>query len=199
MTVGRPKGRSGAQTRERIVRAALRRFSKDGYHRAAVRDIARDVGVTDAAIFGHFGSKRGLLLAVFEQRGIPHALDVLESDPPSGPIDMVEARMERDARRLMNREAALIRLVTGEALRGDSDALAVYHDFMDRWTEVAAIALKTAGVRKPKSRAESFISRVFADFLHDVLLATLGGAKAKRKSRKPGARKGNTAKKGSKK
>lgn len=189
MAIGRPKGRSGADTRERMVRAALRRFSKDGYHRVGVRDIARDVDVTDAAIYGHFGSKRGLLLAVFEQRGIPRALDALERDPPGGSIDTVEKRMEKDAKRLMNREAALIRLVTGEALHGDRDALAVYHDFMDRWVDVAAKALKRAGVQRPRSQARSFVRRVFADFLHRVLLATPKGSSSEKGGRKATVRK----------
>lgn len=191
MAIGRPKGRSGEKTRERILSSALRRFSRDGYHRTGVRDIAHDVGVTDAAIYGHFGSKRGLMLAVFEQRGIPRALDALERDPPCGTIDMVENSMEEDARRLMNREAALIRLVTGEALRGDRDALAVYHDFMGRWTDVAAQALKRAGVSRSRPRAGSFVKRVFADFLHEVLLRPPGEIASRKKGRKVGARKGS--------
>lgn len=182
MAVGRPKGRTGAETRARIMNAALHRFSRDGYHRAGVRDIAGDVGVTDAALYRHFGSKRGLLLAVFEERGIPQALDALERKPPPGSKRQIMSRMEEDARRLMEREQALIRLVTGEALRGDHDALDVYHSFMKRWTEVATRVLERVQASKPSNEAEAFVRRVFCDFVHEVLLAPAAGRPRKQTS-----------------
>ena len=52
-----------------------------------MRDIAREAGITDAAIYYHFASKRELFEALFEERGIVSALSDLEqatiTEPPS--------------------------------------------------------------------------------------------------------------------
>jgi len=57
--------RDATETRERILRAAERRFARDGVAGARLRDIVRDAGqANDAAIGYHFGSRQGLLAAV---------------------------------------------------------------------------------------------------------------------------------------
>jgi len=43
-----------------------------------VRDIARKAGITDAAIYYHFDSKRELLEALVEERGFVTSLQTLE-------------------------------------------------------------------------------------------------------------------------
>ncbi len=53
--------RRGPRTRKQILDASLRLFSERGFARTTVRDIARAAGITDAAIFYHFQSKRDLL------------------------------------------------------------------------------------------------------------------------------------------
>jgi len=59
--------RSGPQTRKQILDASLRLFSKRGFARTTVRDIARAAGITDAAIYYHFRSKRDLLVTITEK------------------------------------------------------------------------------------------------------------------------------------
>lgn len=180
--MGRPRGRTGAETRARLIEAALRRFSRDGFHNVGVRSIAGDVGVTDAAVFRHFGSKRGLLQAVFESQGVTAALERLESETPPGGSRQARARMEADARRLMARNADLVRLVTGEALRGDPDALAVFREFMDRWAGAVAGVLERTRSRAPRREAEEFVRRVFGDFLQEDLLGADAAASRARRS-----------------
>lgn len=182
MAVGRPPGRSGAETRARLIAAALRRFSRDGFHNVGVRAIAADVGVTDAAVYRHFGSKRGLLRAVFDSQGVTAALERLESESPRGGARQMLLRMEADARRLMERNADLVRLVTGEALRGDPDALAVFREFMDRWVGAVAAALRRTRSREPRREAGEFVRRVFGDFVQEELLGAGAAASRGRRS-----------------
>jgi AcrR family transcriptional regulator len=52
--------RDAAQTRQLLLEAARRRFARDGYAAATVRDIADDVGVNVALINRYFASKEGL-------------------------------------------------------------------------------------------------------------------------------------------
>jgi AcrR family transcriptional regulator len=57
---------SGTDTRDRILAAALARFSVEGYRGSSVRDLADDVGVTQPVLYYHFGSKDGILAALIE-------------------------------------------------------------------------------------------------------------------------------------
>jgi AcrR family transcriptional regulator len=54
---GRPAGVDGAETRERILRAARSCFAAYGYAATTNRMIAERTGVTTAAIHHHFGRK----------------------------------------------------------------------------------------------------------------------------------------------
>ena len=56
--------RTSAQVRggkDVTLDAAVRNFQKLGYHGASMRDIARDAGITVAAIYHHFPSKQAIL------------------------------------------------------------------------------------------------------------------------------------------
>ncbi|MBU1152553.1 TetR/AcrR family transcriptional regulator [bacterium] len=51
---------------EQILQAAMAIFSRDGYHKADVDEIAVTAGVGKGTIYRHFESKKGLFLAVVE-------------------------------------------------------------------------------------------------------------------------------------
>ena len=53
--------------RTRLLNAAVRVFDRKGYAGASVREIAEMAGVTKPALYYHFGSKEGVLLAVLRQ------------------------------------------------------------------------------------------------------------------------------------
>jgi AcrR family transcriptional regulator len=55
------------RVRTRLLNAAVRVFDRKGYGGASVREIAELAGVTKPALYYHFGSKEGLLLAILEQ------------------------------------------------------------------------------------------------------------------------------------
>ncbi|MHB8340627.1 MAG: TetR/AcrR family transcriptional regulator [Mycobacteriales bacterium] len=57
-----------ASRREQILRTALASFAVKGYRSSSVREIASQVGLTDAGVLYHFGSKEKLLEAVLVQR-----------------------------------------------------------------------------------------------------------------------------------
>ena len=54
------------QTRERIVRAASRRFRSRGTEGAAIADLMRDLRLTHGGFYRHFGSKEGLVAEAFD-------------------------------------------------------------------------------------------------------------------------------------
>jgi TetR/AcrR family transcriptional regulator, transcriptional repressor for nem operon len=53
-------------TRERIVRAASRRFRSRGTEGAAIAGLMRDLRLTHGGFYRHFGSKEGLVVEAFE-------------------------------------------------------------------------------------------------------------------------------------
>lgn len=71
--VRKPRGRSPtrrrdrAATEQRLLQAAVRAFSKNGFDRTTTRTIARTAGVNESLIIRYFGTKEGLLAAIIRQ------------------------------------------------------------------------------------------------------------------------------------
>ena len=57
---------SAVLTRQRLLNAAFQSFSRDGFHRATTREIARRAKVNEVTLFRHFRNKKHLLRAVLE-------------------------------------------------------------------------------------------------------------------------------------
>ncbi len=57
----------GAQTRDAILRAAVNRFSRDGFRATSVADIAREAGVSGTLAFNYFPNKEALFLAAVDE------------------------------------------------------------------------------------------------------------------------------------
>jgi AcrR family transcriptional regulator len=61
--------RSAEDARRMILEAAEKRFREGGQAAVRVQVVARDVGLTDAAVHHHFGSRKGLLEALLRHAG----------------------------------------------------------------------------------------------------------------------------------
>jgi AcrR family transcriptional regulator len=57
----------GNRTRARLLDVAVARFARDGYRRTSVSDIARDAGVTPAAVYAYFAGKEALFVAAVDR------------------------------------------------------------------------------------------------------------------------------------
>jgi len=134
-TTSRPRSapRGGHRTRRRILAAALRLFSRNGFYATSIRDLARSVGLTEAAIYYHFPSKRAIVEALYEQRGFMAALDELEHLNGNIPLEGQLVANAVASARLWDENADLLRVVIMEVLRGDRAARAAHRELMDRW------------------------------------------------------------------
>ena len=56
-----------AQTRARLLDAAAQVYARQGFAGATLDEVAAEAGFTKGAVYGHFGSKENLLLALFEE------------------------------------------------------------------------------------------------------------------------------------
>src|SRR5258708_13548855 len=74
------------QTRQRIVRAALRRFRSRGTEGASIGTLMRDLRLTHGGVYRHFRSKEELFVPAFEQvlKPVAHYGDSSVKHPPEG-------------------------------------------------------------------------------------------------------------------
>lgn len=134
--------RRGPLTRKQILDASLRLFSEKGFARTSVRDIARAAGITDAAIYYHFDSKRTLFEALFEERGIFSALSELEQAVPShAPVESL-TNIAITALGIMQRNRDFMKVLFSEAINDDVVATEDYRMVTDRWRNGQARVLR---------------------------------------------------------
>jgi TetR/AcrR family transcriptional regulator, fatty acid metabolism regulator protein len=63
-----PRTTRSAQTRERIVVAAIEVFARSGFHGAKVADIAEQAGIAYGLVYHYFHNKEDILAAIFTER-----------------------------------------------------------------------------------------------------------------------------------
>ena len=136
------KARRGPLTRKQILDASLRLFSEKGFARTSVRDIAKGAGITDAAIYYHFASKRELFEALLEERGITLALSELEQATISAaPLDMLTG-IAVAALGIMQRNKDFMKVLFSEAMSEDPIASDDYRMVTERWRNAEARILR---------------------------------------------------------
>jgi AcrR family transcriptional regulator len=104
---------------DRILRAGRSLFALQGYENTTTAAIARDAGTSESQLIKHFGSKEGLLEAIFDQGWLRIDAAVLQireqTDPPSARLravtELLISGLEQDAemRSLMLLEGRRIR------------------------------------------------------------------------------------------
>ena len=139
---GAKQTRRGPHTRKQILDASLHLFSRRGFARTTVRDIAREAGITDAAIFYHFQSKREVLKALVEERGFVTGLQQLERVSTDLPLRETLLWMTRGAINIMDENRDFLRLIIMEGLGGDESALEQYRRLVDLWESALTTVLQ---------------------------------------------------------
>lgn len=90
--------KDGSITREKILAAAKDEFLDKGFEKASIRAIAKNAGVTSAALYRHFESKHDIFAALVEP-GL-EAIDAWTSDHESRAYaDAENGRFEQAAQR----------------------------------------------------------------------------------------------------
>ncbi|WP_336214894.1 helix-turn-helix domain-containing protein [Nonomuraea sp. LPB2021202275-12-8] len=87
--MGRIAGVTPAETRERLLRAAAEVFAERGYDGTRVADIAAAAGVSNGALYAHFGSKAELLVAALSAYGRRRMADLFAADPDLSVPDLL--------------------------------------------------------------------------------------------------------------
>lgn len=78
-------------TREKIIEAALKEFSKKGYNGATTSEIAREAGVAEGTIFRYFPTKKDLLLSVTNPVVVASLKNIISDFKDCPPKELLEA------------------------------------------------------------------------------------------------------------
>jgi AcrR family transcriptional regulator len=89
--MGRIAGVPAAETRERLLRAAASVFADRGYDGTRVADIASAAGVSNGAMYAHFGSKAELMVDSLRTHGRRLLADMFSADPDRSITDLLLA------------------------------------------------------------------------------------------------------------
>jgi AcrR family transcriptional regulator len=161
-------------TREQILDSSLRLFSEKGFARTSVRDIAQAAGITDAAIYYHFASKRDLFDALIEERGFTTALESLErAEITVGPREAIPT-IAQNALAFIYQNRDVMKVLMGEAMAGDAVATEEYQMLVERFRKAEARImrhyaeqgqLRTEDVDELALQLVITVIGVFADYL----------------------------------
>ena len=168
------KLRRGPLTRKQILDASLRLFSEKGFARTSVRDIAQAAGITDAAIYYHFASKRDLFEALIEERGFTAALENLErAEITVGPREAIQG-IAMGALEFIYANRDLMKVLMVEAMAQDPVAAEEYRILVERWEKAEARILRhyaehgqlrTEAIDELATQLVVTVIGVFADYL----------------------------------
>jgi AcrR family transcriptional regulator len=167
--MGRIAGVAAAETRERLLDAAADVFAERGYDGTRVADIAAAAGVSNGALYSHFGSKAELLVQALRT----HGRQLLAEEFAADPLQSITELLLCTGQRLLRRRDARGYLVA-EALvaaRRDQDVAEPMRDYVGERARWLAELMRTAQAASELDPALS------ADALaHFCLLLAMGSA-----------------------
>jgi AcrR family transcriptional regulator len=121
-----PAPGEGSATRRRILQIALTLMSQRGVDGTSMRDLASAAGLNVASLYHYFPSKRDLLESVLIEQGflpIRPVTGVDATDPDSEALTL--AQLLAEIMTSMFEVEDFVRLMVGEAMRGEATARAV--------------------------------------------------------------------------
>ena len=127
MTYDSPlRRRQAAETRARVVEAARHLFAARGFAATTIADVAREAGVSQQTIYGSFGGKQGLVLALVDlidrDSDVPALVGkLLASDDPDEILELAV----RIPRSVVESSGDLVRALAGAAPTDEAAAAAI--------------------------------------------------------------------------
>jgi AcrR family transcriptional regulator len=173
-------GKTGT-SRERILHAAKHLFASRGYENTSTVAIARLAGTSESQLMKHFGSKEGLLEAIFDDGWTTLALHVRELESVTSPrdklrmlVDIMLAGMERDP------DLKLLILLEGRRIRKEGQMVMITQGFLQFVGVLDGILaqMRAANQLRPDINIDavrSALMGMFEGLLRDQMLAQKTG------------------------
>lgn len=129
-----------ADAQDRIERAALRVFAREGYAGATVRRIAREAGVSQGLLYNYYPGKRELLAAIVARSmaDVQASFTAAEGDAPPA---VRLGRLVREAFDVVRAHLPFWQLVYG--VRQQPDVVAALGPDLHAWAEHIRATLET--------------------------------------------------------
>lgn len=140
--MGRIPGVTAAETRERLLLAAADAFAERGYDGTRVADIAAAAGVSNGALYAHFGSKAELLVAALRAHGRRLLATVFAADPDRSIAELLVAIGRGLARHRDRRGYLVVEALV--AARRDEDVAGPMRDYVGERADVVADLVRVA-------------------------------------------------------
>jgi AcrR family transcriptional regulator len=105
------------ERRAQILDAACRVFSEKGFAGASMRDIAREVGVTEGLLYHYFDSKEQLIHATWRERSWRDSLERILSVDDKVPLSTVLKEMASDFLHTLYKNRDMARMCAAEMQR----------------------------------------------------------------------------------
>jgi AcrR family transcriptional regulator len=184
MRIGNRPPQSEAETRTRILQAAQRLFSRQGYDGTTTRDLAQAAGVAEGTLFRHFPNKKAILIEVATQGWVEILTDLLTELSEMGSYKAVAQVMRR---RMLNlhQNMDMLRVCFMEAQFHPDLRDRIQLEVVDKMTDVAEAFFQTAmdrGVYRPMN--PKVVARIFlgmftiAGFSQDTVMGEKASPKA---------------------
>jgi AcrR family transcriptional regulator len=140
--MGRIAGVTGAETRERLLRAAAGVFAERGYDGTRETEISAAAGVSNGAMYAHFASKAELLVDALRTHGRRMLADVFAADPSQPVTDLLLVIGRRLPRRRDARGYLIVEALV--AARRDEDVARLMRGYVGERADWLAELMRVA-------------------------------------------------------
>jgi len=164
-----------ARTRRRILDAGLHVFSKRGYERASMDDIALELEATKGLLYHYFRSKEDLLKAVLKEHPLRLGIETLEKGLPAGDLRGSVSEVALLSLREMTQHRAFIRFLLLQAQSSQEQHELVFRELIDRWTHIFESIIETHLPDNGSPRAQYLATQLVDVLLSAFLRSELGG------------------------
>ncbi|SHG25786.1 transcriptional regulator, TetR family [Kaistia soli DSM 19436] len=174
-----PRAANVAETRERILQAAIRQFARHGFAGARIDVICAEAGVNARMIYHYYSDKAGLYVAVLERvlgdlRIEELKLEIDESRPLDGLLTMFEFTFRHFARhpelvRLLSAE----NLLEGQYLKGSESTPMVASPVIGHIGTLLARGEATGALRPGLDPVHLYVTMVALCYFHKSNAYTL--------------------------
>ena len=164
------------ETRDRILKSALRLFAKLGYDGTTTRELAESAGIAEGTLFRHFPNKKAILIEVATQGWVEILTDLLTELSEMGSYKAVAQVMRR---RMLNlhKNADMLKVCFMEAQFHPELRDRIQLEVINKMTDVAEVFFQSAmdqGIYRrmnPKIVARVFLGMfAVAGFSQDTIM-----------------------------
>ena len=118
-----------ANKKEEILQHAVSQFARCGFEGTTIRHIAGKCGITEAAIYRHYSSKRDLYNASIASKASQHNIrEFLKTSDWSGEIEVVLAGLATYLLGLAKKDPELLRLISYASLEDAESRMHLYNE-----------------------------------------------------------------------